>query len=42
LSGWRRDIFGEDALALKAGKLAIGLSGDKITKFPVEELRRSS
>ncbi len=38
LSGWRREIFGEDALALKAGKLAIGLSGDKITKFSIAEL----
>jgi hypothetical protein len=24
----RRDLFGEDALKLKHGKLAIGLSGD--------------
>ena len=28
LHGWRRDLFGEDALKLKRGKLAIGLSAD--------------
>ena len=38
LKGWRRVVFGEDALALKAGKLAIGLSGEKIAKFPVSSL----
>lgn len=25
MSGWRREIFGEDAIKLKAGKLAIAL-----------------
>lgn len=33
LQGWRRDIFGADALALKHGKLAIGLKNGKIAKF---------
>jgi len=28
LHGWRRELFGEDALKLKHGKLAIGLSKD--------------
>ena len=28
LHGWRRELFGEDALKLKHGKLAIGLSAD--------------
>jgi ribonuclease D len=28
LHGWRRDLFGNDALKLKHGKLAIGLSAD--------------
>jgi len=31
LHGWRRELFGEDALKLKHGKLAIGLSGDGST-----------
>ncbi|HBR68653.1 MAG TPA: ribonuclease D [Rhodospirillaceae bacterium] len=35
LRGWRREVFGEDALALKHGKLAIGLKGSSITKFKV-------
>jgi ribonuclease D len=28
LSGWRRDLFGEDALALKHGRLALTMNGD--------------
>lgn len=39
LKGWRREIFGEDALALKSGRLAIGLAGDKIAKFPVSSIK---
>ncbi len=35
LKGWRREVFGEDALALKHGRLAIGLKGSSITKFRV-------
>ena len=30
LSGWRHEVFGQDALALKAGKLALGVSGRRI------------
>ncbi|MEE2981606.1 MAG: ribonuclease D [Pseudomonadota bacterium] len=30
LHGWRRELFGEDALALKAGKLALSLQGNRI------------
>ncbi|HLS68303.1 MAG TPA: ribonuclease D [Kiloniellales bacterium] len=30
LSGWRRKIFGEDALALKQGKLALAARGDRV------------
>ncbi len=29
LSGWRREIFGEDAVALIEGRLALALSGDQ-------------
>lgn len=29
LTGWRRTLFGEDALELKAGRLAIGVKGRK-------------
>jgi ribonuclease D len=30
LTGWRRSVFGEDALALKGGKVALGVAGKKI------------
>jgi ribonuclease D len=30
LHGWRREVFGEPALALKAGRVAIGVEGRKI------------
>lgn len=33
LKGWRREVFGDDALAIKNGKLAIGLQDGKIVKF---------
>lgn len=38
LSGWRRKLFGEDALRLKNGKIALALSGDSKT---VETFDRS-
>jgi ribonuclease D len=30
LHGWRRDVFGTDACALKAGKIALGVDGRRI------------
>lgn len=30
LHGWRRDVFGEDAMALKQGRMALGVSGRRI------------
>lgn len=38
LRGWRMDVFGHDALALKRGEIAIGLKGSKITKYNVRDL----
>jgi ribonuclease D len=35
LTGWRREIFGEDALALIEGRLALALSGDQPKLIPV-------
>jgi ribonuclease D len=35
LSGWRRDLFGDRALALKHGKLALAMRGGKVVAFPV-------
>ena len=30
LNGWRKDIFGDDALLLKSGKIALSATGDRI------------
>ena len=35
LSGWRREIFGDDALALIEGRLALALEGDQPKLIPV-------
>jgi ribonuclease D len=36
LTGWRREIFGNAALALKEGKVAIGIKNHKIALIPLE------
>ena len=35
LRGWRREIYGEDALALKQGKLALTADGPVIKIVPL-------
>lgn len=35
LKGWRLEVFGKEALALKHGKIAIGMRGTDITKFRI-------
>lgn len=35
LKGWRYEVFGRDALALKKGHIAIGLKDSKIEKFDI-------
>jgi ribonuclease D len=35
LKGWRRQLFGEKALALKAGKLALGVHNKEVALFPL-------
>ncbi len=35
LSGWRREIFGNDALALKHGRLALGIEGNALAIVPL-------
>lgn len=37
LAGWRRELFGEDALALKNGKLALSIDGKKLRAAPINE-----
>ena len=34
LHGWRREVFGEDALALKHGRVALGVHGRRIRLIP--------
>lgn len=35
LHGWRRELFGEDALKLKRGELALALEGDAVVAKPI-------
>jgi len=35
LSGWRREIFGADALALKHGRLALTSNGRRVSVVPI-------
>lgn len=37
LKGWRHEIFGKEAEALKKGEIAIGLRGSRIVKFKIDE-----
>jgi ribonuclease D len=37
LSGWRRQVFGEDALALKHGRLALTAGNNRINLVPLPE-----
>jgi len=36
LKGWRKEVFGTDALALINGKIAIGMRDQKIVQIPIE------
>jgi len=36
LKGWRREVFGEEALAMKHGRVSIGLKNDRIVKFTLD------
>jgi ribonuclease D len=35
LHGWRRSLFGEKALALKAGQLGLGMEKNRVVVYPV-------
>ena len=39
LSGWRLEVFGQDALALKRGELALAVVGRKLRLVPVPAAR---
>jgi ribonuclease D len=35
LHGWRREVFGNDAILLKQGRIALGVDGRKVKRIPV-------
>ncbi|MFK7840008.1 MAG: ribonuclease D [Bdellovibrionales bacterium] len=37
LRGWRREVFGDEALAMKHGKISIGLDKDRVAKMDIGE-----
>ena len=42
LAGWRREAFGEDALKLKRGELALVLDGTRVRVVEVRRAPRAS
>ena len=34
LQGWRREVFGDAALALRSGRLALGVDGKRVKLIP--------
>ena len=42
LTGWRRKLFGEDALALKHGALALTAKGNRIAVIPLKQNAREA
>ena len=41
LTGWRRKIFGKEALALKQGRLALGMAGKSLSLVPLPDKNAS-
>jgi ribonuclease D len=41
LTGWRREIFGKEALALKQGRLALGMAGKNFSLVPLPSEKAS-
>ena len=37
LHGWRRELFGESALAIKSGRLAMSIRNGHIVTYPLDE-----
>jgi len=35
MHGWRREIFGDDALLLKQGRIALGVDGRRVRLIPI-------
>jgi ribonuclease D len=35
MHGWRREVFGNDALSLKQGRIALGVDGRRVKFIPI-------
>jgi ribonuclease D len=42
LKGWRRELFGEKALAIKNGELALALSGNRVAAVELQDIRQAA
>lgn len=42
LAGWRREVFGEDALALKHGRLALAAQGNRIKLVSLDKIEKTT
>ena len=42
LRGWRRELFGDDALALKHGQIALAIDGNRVSTVPTPDRRTKS
>ncbi len=42
LRGWRLELFGTKALAIKNGELALAISGNKVTAVGLSEIRQAA
>ncbi len=42
MTGWRREVFGETALALKQGRLALGMAGTDLVMVPLAPTKKAS
>ena len=42
LKGWRRKVFGEDAIRLRAGEICLALNGDRVAICEKGEMARAT
>ncbi len=41
MTGWRREVFGETALALKQGRLGLGMAGKNLVMVPLASTKKA-
>jgi ribonuclease D len=42
LTGWRRELFGADAIRLKAGEIGLAVRGCEVVTVPLGESARTT